>query len=137
MAANAASILSSVKKILGLDDDYDVFDLDIVLHINSVFADLQQIGIGPVDGFQITGDAETWDAYLGTEMNLNAVKSYVYLRVRLLFDPPGTSYHINAMQEQITKMEWRLNVQRESVAWVDPNPEPVSSDELFDGGVVV
>lgn len=135
MANNPASILSSVKKVLGLDDAYDVFDLDIVLHINSVFSDLQQLGLGPETGFQITDDTQTWDAFLGTETSLNAVKSYVYLRVRLLFDPPGTSYLIDAMQAQIQKMEWRLNVQRESVAWVDPNP-PIVVENIFDGGVV-
>lgn len=135
MAANPASILSSVKKILGLDDAYDVFDLDIVLHINSVFADLNQMGLGPTEGFAIVGDTETWDTYLGAEMNLNAVKTYVCLRVKLIFDPPQTSYSINAIEEQVKKMEWRLNSQRESVAWVDPSPSPVLTENIFDGGV--
>jgi hypothetical protein len=126
--ANAASILSTVKKILGLDDANDVFDLDIVVHINSVIVDLNQLGIGPVDGFEITGPDETWDSYLGSDPNLNAVKSYMYLRVRLLFDPPGTSYLINAMTEQILKAEWRLNTAREGVAWIDPTPVTVPED---------
>jgi hypothetical protein len=86
------SILSTTKKILGLDDNYNAFDLDVIIHINSVLADLSQLGIGPAEGFEITGPEETWDSYLGGDPNLNAVKSYVYLRVRLLFDPPGTSY---------------------------------------------
>src|ERR1043165_3675413 len=118
--ANAASILSSVKKVLGLDDAYDVFDMDIVLHINSVFADLNQIGIGAEQGFEIIDDTATWDDFLAGDPNLNAVKSYVYLRVRLLFDPPGTSYLIEAMKSQVEKMEWRLNVLREGVAWTPP-----------------
>lgn len=125
--ANAASILSSVKKVLGLEDDYDVFDLDIMMHINSVFGDLNQLGIGPATGFEISDSTATWDSYLGGDPNLNAVKSYVYLRVRLLFDPPGTSYLIAAMQDQVQKAEWRLNVQREGVAWTDPNPAPLST----------
>lgn len=125
--ADAASILSTTKKILGLDENYNVFDLDVMVHINSVLADLNQLGIGPVEGFEITGPEETWDSYLGGDPNLNAVKSYVYLRVRLLFDPPGTSYLIAAMNEQVQKAEWRLNVQREGVAWIDPNPAPPST----------
>lgn len=127
MAANPASILSSTKKVLGLDDAYDVFDLDVIMHINSVFADLNQLGIGPADGFAIEGLTETWDSYLGGDPNLNAVKSYVYLRVRLLFDPPATSYLITAMNEQIQKAEWRLNVQREGVAWIDPTVTSAST----------
>lgn len=125
--ADAASILSTTKKILGLDDNYNVFDLDVMIHINSVLADLNQLGIGPAEGFEITGPEETWDSYLGGDPNLNAVKSYVYLRVRLLFDPPGTSYLITAMNDQVQKAEWRLNVQREGVAWTDPNPAPRST----------
>lgn len=134
--AVTASILDSTKKVLGLDEAYDAFDQDIIMHINSVFADLNQLGLGPLLGFAITGSEEEWTSFIGDDPNLNAVKSYVYLRVRLLFDPPGTSYLIAAMQEQIQKMEWRLNVLRESVAWVDPNPASVVDEEILDGGVV-
>jgi len=116
------SILRSTKKILGIDADYTAFDLDIMTHINSVFSTLSQIGIGPINGFMIEDDDDTWDAFLGADANLNAVKTYVYLRVRLLFDPPTTSYMITSMKEQIQELEWRLNVYREATAWVDPDP---------------
>lgn len=118
---STSSILDSTKKILGLEADYTAFDVDVITHINSVFADLQQLGIGPLAGFAIDDSAPTWADYLGTDLTLNSVKTYMYLRVRLLFDPPTTSYLISSMNEQIQKLEWRLNVQREGVAWTDPN----------------
>ena len=104
------SILNSTKKILGLSEEYDVFDLDVITHINSVFSTLEQLGVGPAGGFMIEGDTETWASFFGPDPRLNAVKSYVYLRVRLLFDPPATSFAVSAMQEQIKELEWRLNV---------------------------
>lgn len=104
------SILKSTKKTLSLPADYDVFDEDVILHINSVFMTLNQIGIGPDDGFEITGETEEWSDYLKGNKNLNAVKSYMYLRVRLLHDPPSTSFAIDSMQKQIDQLEWRLNI---------------------------
>jgi hypothetical protein len=121
-----SSILNDTKRVLGLDSTYTAFDTDILMHINTVFADLQQIGIGPLDGYAITGATELWSAYLGTTNALNSVKTYMYLRVKTLFDPPTTSYLINEMEEQIRKFEWRLNVQREGVSWTDPSPPPIS-----------
>ena len=114
---NPASILDSTKKALQVPFDYDVFDMDIIMHIISAFFTLQQIGIGPADGFQITGSEETWDTYLGTDLNLNAVKSYIFLKTRLLFDPPDRSYVLEAMKEQVTEYEWRLNLYREGKIW--------------------
>lgn len=111
------SILDSTKKILGLDPEYDVFDVDIITHINSAFFTLNQLGVGPVEGFMIEDDTTTWSEYLGGQINLNAVKTYVYLRVRLLFDPPQTSFAISAMEKQIQELEWRLNVHREGVTY--------------------
>ena len=119
------SILNDTKKILGLEPAYTVFDLDIITHINSVFADLQQLGIGPVSGFAISDATAVWSSFLGIDLTLNSVKTYMYLRVRLLFDPPTTGYLITSMNEQIQKLEWRLNVQREGVSWTDPDPDPV------------
>ncbi len=113
------SILISTKKILGLEADYTPFDLDVITHINSVFSTLEQLGIGPEDGFMIEGDEPTWADFLGDDKRLNAVKTYVYLRVRLLFDPPGSSYLITALQEQARELEWRLNVTREGASWRD------------------
>lgn len=119
------SILTSVKKILGITEDYTVFDLDIITHINSVFSTLNQLGIGPEGGFMIEDAVQTWTMYLGDDIRLNNVKTYMYLRVRLLFDPPTTSYLINALNEQVVQHEWRLNVYREGTEWVDPNPPPI------------
>jgi hypothetical protein len=131
--ALTVSILESVKKNLGLHESDDSFDQDVLTHINSVFADLNQLGIGPDTGFMIEGPEETWDQYLGGDPNLSSVKSYVYLRVRLLFDPPGTSYLISAMKDQIDKAEWRLNVAREAVAW---QPSGGGGIPVLDGGVI-
>jgi hypothetical protein len=116
------SILNSVKKNLGLDESYTAFDADILLYINGVFSTLNQLGIGPEDGFAIEDDSTTWDAFLGTDLKLNSVKTYMYLRVRLLFDPPQTSHHIDAVNKQILELEWRLNTVREMTAWVAPEP---------------
>ena len=123
------SILTSTKKILGIDDDYTAFDLDIITHINSAFVTLTQLGIGPTNGFMIEDATTTWDAFLGSDIRLNSVKSYVYMRVRLLFDPPTTSYLITALNEQLKELEWRLNVGREETEWVDPTPTTI-----IDGG---
>jgi hypothetical protein len=115
------SILTSTKKVLGVDEEYTAFDMDILMHINTVFSTLNQIGVGPVEGFAIENAATTWDSFLGTDPRLNNVKTYVYLRVRYLFDPPTTSFHLTAMKEQIQELEWRLNVHREATEWTDPN----------------
>jgi hypothetical protein len=122
------SILTSTKKILGIEEDYTAYDVDILMHINSVFSTLNQLGIGPVDGFSIEDATPTWDAFLGTDLRLNSVKQYVYLRVRLLFDPPGTSYLVDSFEKQVRELEWRLNVVREEDAWIDPDPETVLED---------
>lgn len=110
------SILTSTKKVLGIDAAYDAFDLDIITHINSAFNTLHQLDVGPIDGFFITGADEVWQSFTENNVFLNSVKSYVYLRVRMLFDPPATSFHLEAIKEQIRELEWRLNVYREGVA---------------------
>lgn len=107
-------VLESVKKNLGLDAEYDVFDHDIITHINSTFFTLNQLGIGPVEGFMIEDNNVTWSSFLGADVNLNAVKTYVYIKVRLLFDPPTTSFAIAALEKQATELEWRLNVYAEA-----------------------
>lgn len=114
------SILTSIKKILGIGETDTSFDTDVIIHINSVFSTLNQLGLGPEEGFMIEDATATWDAFLGSDPRLSAVKTYVYLRVRLLFDPPSTSYLIEAMQSQSKELEWRLNVQREGESWTDP-----------------
>lgn len=107
------SILNTVKKVLGLDPDYTAFDTDVIMHINSVFSTLHQLGVGPSQAFQIQDETETWFEFLGNETSINSVKTYVYLRVRLIFDPPATSFTIAAMEKQAQELEWRLNVQQE------------------------
>lgn len=108
-------ILDSVKKNLGLAADYDVFDADIIMHINSVFSTLNQLGIGPVDGFMIEDDTETWDTFLGGDPRFNFVKTYLFLKVRYVFDPPTSGFAVTAMKEQIQEYEWRLSILREGL----------------------
>ena len=112
------SILLRTKKSLDIPEDYDVFDGNIIMHINSVFATLTQLGLGPADGFEIEDATTTWNDYLGTNIRYNSVKTYMYLRVKLLFDPPATSFHLTSLNEQKNELEWRLSVLRESGRWV-------------------
>jgi len=116
------SILNVTKRMVGVDPSLTVYDFNIITHINSVFARLQTLGIGPVDGFMIEDETPTWDDFLFGDRRLNSVKSYMYLCVRILFDPPQTQYLVESMNNQIDKMEWILNVTREEEAWIDPNP---------------
>lgn len=103
------SILDSIKKLLGIDESYDVFDVDIMIHINSALMTLTQIGVGPESGFFITSSEETWNDFIGSSINIEAVKTYVYLKVKLVFDPPAGSL-LESIKEQIKELEWRLNV---------------------------
>lgn len=107
------SILTSIKKLLGIESDYTQFDSDIIIHINTALMALNQLGVGAVTGFKITGSTETWLNYLGVETNIEAVKSYIYLKVRLAFDPPSTSFVIEAIERQISEIEWRIVLQME------------------------
>lgn len=116
----AASILTSTKKVLGIVEADESFDVDILMHINSAFSTLNQLGIGPEDGFLIEDKAPTWDDFLGDDKRLNSAKSYVYLRVKLFFDPPNTSFVLQSMEKQIEELGWRLNTVREGDAWTDP-----------------
>jgi hypothetical protein len=100
------SILLSIKKLLGLDEDYTVFDSDIIIHINSAFTILYQLGVGPSEGFRIIDDTAEWSDFFGLDIEL--VKTYIYLKVRLIFDPPQSSFLIEAYNKQIAEFEWRL-----------------------------
>lgn len=102
------SILTSIKKMLGINAEYTQFDVDIKIHINSVFAVLAQLGIGPVGGYSIQDESESWDAFLKEATNLELVKTYVYLKVRMLFDPPVTAALVDSANRMITEFEWRL-----------------------------
>lgn len=117
------TVLTSTKKILGLDESYTVFDQDIMTHINSALMVVSQIGIGPEEGMEITSDLDLWKDILPADVMYNTVKTYVYLRVRILFDPPTTSFMITALEDQLREYEWRLNVHRESSQWTKPGVE--------------
>lgn len=109
------SILTSVKKMLGITEEYTHFDADIVMHINSVFADLAQMGVGPSSGFTIWDSSAIWDDFILDSMLLQSVKSYMYLRVKMLFDANSMgSSTLAAYERQISQWEWRLNVAAES-----------------------
>lgn len=111
------SILTSIKKMLGITEEYEHFDADIIMHINSVFMILNQLGVGPSKGFLIKGKDEIWTDFIPEDSKLELVKSYMYLKVKLLFDPPLGSAVIDVMNRQISEFEWRLNDE------VDPGEE--------------
>lgn len=114
------SILTSIKKLLGITEDYEHFDEDLIMHINSVLMILNQVGIGPDGGFSITGNYETWGDFLGDDAaKLMAVRTYVYLKVKILFDPPQSSAAIESINRLINEFEWRLNVAGDKTAKVD------------------
>lgn len=104
------SILTSIKKLLGISEEYRHFDKDIIMHINSVFLILNQLGVGPKDVFFIDDDSSEWVEFIPDGSNLELVKSYMYLRVRLLFDPPISSAAMESVNRMISEFEWRLNV---------------------------
>ena len=103
------SILTSVKKMLGITAEYTHFDSDIIMHINSVFMILNQMGVGPREGFSISSDVETWDEFTNDNLTIESVKSYMYLKVGLLFDPPTSSNVLEARNRLVSELEWRLN----------------------------
>lgn len=106
------SILTSIKKLLGITEDYTHFDEDIIMHINSVFFTLKQLGVGPPEGFSISSKDEQWNDYLpDTNPLAKPIASYMYLKVRLLFDPPSSSALIDSMKRTIDEYEWRFNVE--------------------------
>lgn len=101
------SILTSIKKMLGIQEEETAFDTDITIHINSVLASLVQMGIGPEEGYSINGASEQWGDFLQNDKRLESVKSYVYLKVRIIFDPPASSTILEAYKQQISEFEWR------------------------------
>ena len=110
------SILTSIKKLLGIDESYTHFDQDLIMHINSALMILTQLGVGPADGFSISKATETWTDFLGDDLlKLQSVKTYVYLKVRLMFDPPSGSALIELINRQVSELEWRLHVATDPV----------------------
>ena len=116
------SILLNVKKVLGIAPNDQSFDEDVITHINSVFGTLNELGVGPEEGYMIKDATDLWQDFLLGDMKLNSIKTYMYLRVRLLFDPPTSSFHVAALEKQIEQLEWRINVIRE-YALYPPIPE--------------
>lgn len=111
------SILTSIKKMLGIVEEYEHFDADLTMHINSAFAVLNQLGVGPSEGFSISDKTATWRDFTKDDSKLDPVKSYIYLKVKMIFDPPQSSAIAEAYKNQISEFEWRLNVT------VDPREE--------------
>lgn len=109
------SVLNSIKKLLGIQESYTIFDADLIMHINSTFAMLNQIGIGPKEGFMIEDSYTTWDEYI-TQANESMVKSYIYLKVRLLFDPPSNNSLTESINRQLSELEWRLYLEGDNKA---------------------
>lgn len=109
------SILTSIKKMLGIAEEYEHFDMDLIIHINSALSILTQLGVGPSRGFSIQDKYATWEDFIPAGANLESVKSYVYLKVRLLFDPPANSSVIESTNRLLSELEFRINVE------VDPS----------------
>lgn len=109
------SILTSIKKLLGIEEEYTHFDADIIMHINSVFMILHQLGVGPSEGFSISDKTATWDEFIPEDNpKFLAVKTYMHHKVKLLFDPPLSSAVMEATKNVISEFEWRLNIAAES-----------------------
>ena len=112
------SILTSIKKLLGIEEDYEQFDADIIIHINTVFRLLKRMGVGPTTGFKIEDSESTWSEFLDddTEESLDDVKTYIYLKVKMIFDPPTNSAHMEAIKENIKELEWTLHFEADAMA---------------------
>lgn len=105
------SILTSIKKLLGITEEDSSFDLDIIMLINSAFVNLQQLGVGPSEGFSIEDDTATWEDFLGDDKAVNMVRNFIWLKVKMVFDPPTSSFVMDAIKHEIAENEWRLMVQ--------------------------
>lgn len=128
------SILTSVKKLLGITEDYTPFDVDIITHINTAFMILNQLGVGPTKCFSISDKTSAWSDFLGDSVEYEAVRSYVYLKVRMLFDPPTNSNAMEATKRMIEELEWRLLVTAElnSSTSYDTTITKSAIDEIVD-----
>lgn len=117
------SILLTIKKMLGISEEYHAFDIDIITNINSVFLTLNQLGVGPSSPFQITGEDEVWTDF-EESTKVPGIQTYLYLKVRLLFDPPTNSFLVDSIRKQIDELEWRLNIQKEYLVESKEEEEP-------------
>lgn len=107
------SILNSIKQLLGPDSSYDVFDQDILIHINMALSILTQHGVGPSRGFRVEGPSETWEDFLGDSEHIDMIKTYVYMKVKMAFDPPSSSFVMSAMEDTCRELEWRMYIDAE------------------------
>jgi hypothetical protein len=131
------SILLSTKKVLGIDPSYTAFDQDILTHINSVFSTLSQMGLGSVaETFYVEGEDEVWTDFEPDPVLVGHIRTFVYLKVRLIFDPPSTSFVLAAMERQAAELEFRLSLAREQVLWTDPDPDIPNEEDLPIPGVI-
>lgn len=105
------SILITIKKKLGLSKDYTAFDTDVITNINTSLMRLGQLGVGPSTGFRITGEYETWKDFVGSRIDLEGVKDFIYMKARIVFDPPNSSAALQALKEEVKELEFCLNVQ--------------------------
>ena len=110
------SILNTIKKLLGIPLEQENFDTDVIIHINSAFTRLWELGVGPSECFRITDSVDIWDDFLLENTSFEDVKDYVYLKVRLKFDPPASSAYLATIKESIAEYEWRLTVRAETEA---------------------
>ena len=113
------SILSSIKKMLGIADEYTHFDADLIMHINSVLSILTQIGVGPAEGFSIKDESSVWEDFVPENSKLELIKSYTYMKVKLLFDPPLISAVIESTNRIISELEWRIQVAADPVKSIE------------------
>lgn len=111
------SILNSIKKLIGPDYDYGPFDRDLIMHINSAFMILAQLGVGPDKPYRITSAEEVWTDFMSDVENYLSVVDWIYIRCRLIFDPPTSSFVLSSLKEQQQELEWRLNVMAETPMW--------------------
>ena len=113
------SILTSIKKLLGIAEDYIHFDVDLIMHINSVLSILTQIGVGPAEGFSIKDESSVWEDFVPENSKLELIKSYTYMKVKLLFDPPLISAVIESINRIISELEWRIQVAADPVKTIE------------------
>ena len=113
------SILTSIKKLLGIAEEYTHFDADLIMHINSVLSILTQIGVGPAEGFSIKDESSVWEDFVPENSKLELIKSYTYMKVKLLFDPPLSSSVIESMNRIISELEWRIQVAADPVKTIE------------------
>ncbi len=119
------SILTSIKKLLGIAEEYTHFDADLIMHINSVLSILTQIGVGPTEGFSIKDKSSVWGDFVPENSKWELIKSYTYMKVKLLFDPPLSSSVIESMNRIISELEWRIQVAADSI--IDKREEEIQN----------